>query len=127
MNYKIEENFNEALGKRLMLIRISKQMSQENLGAHIGVRAQQIHKYETGENRITPERLKLCSNYLDVSISYFYGEEDSRVNNNFDKSIINIAAEITELPRDVRQGVYTLSKIINRRYKREIEKRKKVA
>lgn len=37
MNDQQEQDFNQALGKRLMILRQSKQMSQEHLGVCIGV------------------------------------------------------------------------------------------
>tara|TARA_R110002095_G_scaffold142846_5_gene123713 strand:+ start:161 stop:364 length:204 start_codon:yes stop_codon:yes gene_type:complete len=59
INTKID--FNTALGKRLMLIRMSSKLSQSDLGKKIGVKAQQIHKYETGENRLSAESVQKCS------------------------------------------------------------------
>lgn len=128
MNDQQEQDFNQSLGKRLMILRQSKKMSQEHLGACIGVRGQQIYKYETGENRITPERLNLCATILGVPIGYFYGEgEGALYQKQYDKAVITMAAEITELPKDIRQGVYTLTRIINRRRKREAERASRVA
>jgi transcriptional regulator with XRE-family HTH domain len=123
-----DQDFNQSLGKRLMVLRQSKQMSQEYLGASIGVRGQQIYKYETGENRITPERLNICAKILGVPVGYFYGEVDNAPYQKiYDKAVISIAAEIIELPRDIRQGVYTLTRIINRRRKRDANKINRVA
>ncbi|NQZ14679.1 MAG: helix-turn-helix transcriptional regulator [Alphaproteobacteria bacterium] len=117
MNKK--EDFNMALGRRLMILRQSKQVSQEYLGSCIGVRGQQIHKYETGENKMTPERLMRCALILGVPVGYFYGESEVKnANQNYDKVVMNVAAEIIELPRDIRQGVYHLTKAINARIKK---------
>ncbi|MGH1377151.1 MAG: helix-turn-helix domain-containing protein [Alphaproteobacteria bacterium] len=44
-----------------MLIRMSSKLSQSDLGKKIGVKAQQIHKYETGENRLSAESVQKCS------------------------------------------------------------------
>jgi transcriptional regulator with XRE-family HTH domain len=109
-----EEAFNVALGKRLMLLRQANRLSQDMLGAYIGVRGQQVHKYETGENRITPEKLAACARLFGVSVGYFYGEEERGVLRGFDKTILTVAAEINELPPDIRQSVYTLSRQINK-------------
>jgi len=57
MNTRYEEEFNKALGFRLMTLRQSHKMSQEYLGAKLGVRYQQIQKYETGATRMPPERI----------------------------------------------------------------------
>lgn len=126
--FENEQEFNRELGKRLMTLRQTKQISQEQLGVYIGVRGQQIHKYETGENRITPQRLNICSKILGVPVSYFYGEEDCfGYAQTHDRAVINMAAEITELPKDIRQGIYVLTRIINKRRKRDEAKARKVA
>ena len=44
--------FNVKLGKKLSFLRQNRSLSQGELGDLLGVRAQQIHKYETGENRL---------------------------------------------------------------------------
>lgn len=53
-----ELDFNVTVGKRLMLIRLSANLSQGDLGERIKVSAQQVHKYETGENRLSAESIK---------------------------------------------------------------------
>lgn len=111
-----QEDFNMALGRRLMILRQSKQVSQEYLGSCIGVRGQQIHKYETGENKITPERLMRCAMILGAPVGYFYGEGESKIaNQNYDRAAMHAAAAFTQLPRDIRQGIYDLTKAINNR------------
>ncbi len=114
MNSIYEEEFNVALGKRLMLLRQSRKMSLDYLGARIGVCGQQIHKYESGENRLPPERLAACARIFGVPVNYFFGECGEAFERHFDKSVLNIAAEVNDLPPEVRQSIYTLSKVINR-------------
>ena len=109
-----EEEFYLALGKRLMLLRLSKKMSRAYLGARIGVRGQQILKYETGENKITPERLKLCAEIFGVSVSFLFGEEEFETPESIDRTVLTAAAELGELPPEIRQSVYALSRIINK-------------
>lgn len=38
----------------------------------LGISAQQLHKYEIGQNRITAARLYACAQALDVPVSSFY-------------------------------------------------------
>ena len=68
-------DFNVAVGKRLMLIRLSANLSQGELGERIDVSAQQIHKYETGENRLSAESIKQVSDVFAVPVNYFYGDD----------------------------------------------------
>ncbi len=47
-------------------------MSQEELGKHVGLTLQQIHRYETGRNRIAASRLWQFSLILGQPISWFF-------------------------------------------------------
>jgi transcriptional regulator with XRE-family HTH domain len=60
------------IGKRLRRRRRSLGLTQHDLGDKIGVRFQQVQKYECGANRITAGRLFALSKALSVSVAYFY-------------------------------------------------------
>lgn len=63
------------VGKKLRHRRWMLGMTQQSLGALIGVKFQQIQKYETGANRISASRLWEASRALDVPITYFFDAE----------------------------------------------------
>jgi transcriptional regulator with XRE-family HTH domain len=60
------------LGKRLRRRRRLLGLTQQQLAQSVGVRFQQIQKYECGANRISAARLWQLSQALEVPISYFY-------------------------------------------------------
>jgi transcriptional regulator with XRE-family HTH domain len=60
------------LGKRLRRRRRLLGLTQQQLAATVGVRFQQIQKYECGANRISAARLWRIAEALDVEIGYFY-------------------------------------------------------
>jgi transcriptional regulator with XRE-family HTH domain len=60
------------LGKRLRRRRRLLGLTQQQLASAVGVRFQQIQKYECGANRISAARLWELSEALEVNISYFY-------------------------------------------------------
>jgi transcriptional regulator with XRE-family HTH domain len=62
------------VGQRLRSLRLSRDLTQEELGELVGVSYQQIQKYETGTNRISASRLYLLACHLDVGPEYFFGE-----------------------------------------------------
>jgi transcriptional regulator with XRE-family HTH domain len=62
------------VGGRVRLRRTLLGMSQEKLGAAVGLTFQQIQKYERGTNRISASRLYEFSKILDVPVSYFFEE-----------------------------------------------------
>ena len=69
---KAPDEVDAHIGARLRLRRQAVGISQEQLGAALGLTFQQIQKYEKGLNRIGAGRLFRISEILDVDISYFY-------------------------------------------------------
>ena len=47
-------------------------MTQQELGSSVGIKFQQIQKYESGANRISASRLWDIAGALDVPVSYFF-------------------------------------------------------
>ena len=47
-------------------------MADEDLASQVGVRFQQIQKYECGANRITASRLYELAKAMNVSVQYFF-------------------------------------------------------
>jgi transcriptional regulator with XRE-family HTH domain len=64
------------VGARLRLRRNMLGLSQEKLGAAIGLTFQQVQKYERGANRIGASRLHELSRVLDVPIPFFFNDTD---------------------------------------------------
>jgi transcriptional regulator with XRE-family HTH domain len=60
------------LGKRLRRRRRLLGLTQQQLAGSVGVRFQQIQKYECGANRISAARLWSLSEALEVPVGYFY-------------------------------------------------------
>ena len=60
------------VGKRLRRRRRLLGMTQHELASQVGVRFQQIQKYERGANRISASRLFEISRALDVPITFFF-------------------------------------------------------
>tara|TARA_R100001015_G_C4594630_1_gene149891 strand:- start:169 stop:750 length:582 start_codon:yes stop_codon:yes gene_type:complete len=60
------------VGKRLRRRRRLLGMTQQDLANEVGVRFQQIQKYECGANRITASRLFDLANALTVNVNYFF-------------------------------------------------------
>lgn len=66
------------VGRRVRHRRWMVGMTQQQLGDIVGIKFQQIQKYETGMNRISASRLWDIAQALDVSISFFFeGFEDA--------------------------------------------------
>jgi transcriptional regulator with XRE-family HTH domain len=64
------------VGSRVRLRRLMRGMSQEQLGAALGLTFQQVQKYERGTNRIGASRLYHLGQVLDVPPAFFYDDMD---------------------------------------------------
>ena len=60
------------LGRRLRRRRRLLGLTQQQLAVQVGIRFQQIQKYECGANRISAARLWQLSEALEVPVGYFY-------------------------------------------------------
>ncbi|HSF96208.1 MAG TPA: helix-turn-helix transcriptional regulator, partial [Thermohalobaculum sp.] len=60
------------VGQRVRQRRWMVGMTQQQLGDTVGIKFQQIQKYETGANRISASRMWDIANALEVSVSFFF-------------------------------------------------------
>ena len=68
----MEQNFNNHLGKKLRMRRLSLGLTQTKVAQAINVTFQQIQKYEKGTNGVSSNRLMQLSQFLKVPIIYFF-------------------------------------------------------
>ena len=66
------DNLDEHLGKRLFQRRRFMGFTQQQLGEAVGVRFQQIQKYECGANKLSAARLWQIAKVLQISVDYFF-------------------------------------------------------
>ena len=60
------------VGRRVRMRRKMLAMSQEKLGAALGLTFQQVQKYENGTNRMGASRLQQMSDILQVPVEFFF-------------------------------------------------------
>ncbi len=65
-------NIDKAVGIRIKSRRKELKFSQTDLANRIGVKFQQVQKYESGSNRVAASRLWKVADALHVHISYFF-------------------------------------------------------
>jgi transcriptional regulator with XRE-family HTH domain len=63
----------QELGNLVRLRRQELSMTQQDLGAKLGLTFQQIQKYEKGTNRISASRLVQIAEIMRVPLMFFYG------------------------------------------------------
>lgn len=60
------------VGRRLRQRRWMLGLTQQQLGDRVGIKFQQIQKYETGQNRISASRLWALSQVCETPVGYFF-------------------------------------------------------
>lgn len=102
-------------------------MTQQQLGEKVGIKFQQIQKYETGINRISASRLWDIASVLDVPISYFFeglegGEEMSaeaeikgapKGDLLADKEALELVRSYYAIPEAQRRRLFDLARVLS--------------
>ena len=68
MKHSVDAHVGQRIRHRRWLVG----MTQQQLAEKVGIKFQQIQKYETGANRVSASRLWDIANTLDVPVAYFY-------------------------------------------------------
>jgi transcriptional regulator with XRE-family HTH domain len=63
------------IGRWVRVQRLSRGLSQRELGTHIGVSLHQVQKYEQGRNHIGSGRLERIAEVLGVPVAFFFMSE----------------------------------------------------
>lgn len=115
------------VGKRVRHRRWMVGMTQQQLGDIVGIKFQQIQKYETGMNRISASRLWDIAQALGVSISFFFeGFEDDEaafeaktasVENRgdllADKEALELVRSYYAIPEAQRRRLFDLARVLS--------------
>lgn len=107
------------VGSRLRLRRDLVGMTQKQLAEQVGVKFQQIQKYEAGNNRISASRMWDIAGVLGVPVSFFFdgmegqwpdtGEETGFV---ADNSAIELVRVYRGIPKMQRQKFLDLARML---------------
>jgi transcriptional regulator with XRE-family HTH domain len=116
------------VGKRVRHRRWMVGMTQQQLGDIVGIKFQQIQKYETGMNRISASRLWDIAQALGVSISFFFEgfEEDAATPDRrdttaegqrgdllADKEALELVRSYYAIPEAQRRRLFDLARVLS--------------
>lgn len=114
------------VGKRIRHRRWMVGMTQQQLGEVVGIKFQQIQKYETGMNRVSASRLWDIATALDVSISFFFeGLDDEVVSMEemmqpdqkgdllADKEALELVRSYYAIPEQQRRRLFDLARVLS--------------
>ncbi|MES2666940.1 MAG: helix-turn-helix transcriptional regulator [Pseudomonadota bacterium] len=109
------------VGKRIRHRRWMVGMTQQQLADKVGIKFQQIQKYETGMNRVSASRLWDVADALGVTISFFFeGLDDARegVGNAqtdmmADKEALELVRSYYSIPEAQRRRLFDLARVLS--------------
>lgn len=109
------------VGKRVRHRRWMVGMTQQQLADKVGIKFQQIQKYETGMNRISASRLWDISDALGVPISFFFEGLDQRnslleeIDGDIlaDKEALMLVRSYYAIPEAQRRRLFDLAKVLS--------------
>lgn len=112
------------VGKRVRHRRWMVGMTQQQLGEAVGIKFQQIQKYETGMNRVSASRLWDIAHAMDVQISFFFdgledeGAETTAKENPLgdllaDKEALELVRSYYAIPENQRRRLFDLARVLS--------------
>jgi transcriptional regulator with XRE-family HTH domain len=109
------------VGKRVRHRRWMIGMTQQQLADKVGIKFQQIQKYETGMNRVSASRLWDIADALGVSVSFFFegmsGEAQTQreVAGDIltDKEALALLRSYYAIPEAQRRRLFELAKVLS--------------
>ena len=110
------------VGKRIRHRRWLVGMTQQQLAESVGIKFQQIQKYETGANRVSASRLWDIADALEVPVAFFFeglSEEEakpaSRVPADImgDKEALDLVRSYYAIPEAQRRRLFELARVLS--------------
>lgn len=113
------------VGKRIRHRRWMKGTTQQQLAGQVGIKFQQIQKYETGMNRVSASRLWDIANVLDVPVSFFFeGMDAADIETHGqsadmpsdilgDKEALELLRSYYAIPENQRRRLFDLARVLS--------------
>ncbi|MEM9241542.1 MAG: helix-turn-helix transcriptional regulator [Pseudomonadota bacterium] len=113
------------VGKRIRHRRWLAGMTQQNLAESVGIKFQQIQKYETGANRVSASRLWDIADALDVNVGFFFEglDQEAQVEGQSgdgapadilsDKEALELIRSYYSIPENQRRRLFDLARVLS--------------
>lgn len=113
------------VGKRIRQRRWLTGMTQQKLAELVGIKFQQIQKYETGANRVSASRLWDIADALGVPVSFFFeGIKDDQAEGTApldglpadlmaDKEAMELVRSYYAIPENQRRRLFELARVLS--------------
>ncbi len=95
-------------------------MTQQQLGDKVGIKSQQIQKYETGANRISASRMWDIAATMEVLVSFFFEGIDGQAPDTgeargdilTDKEALELVRAYYAIPENQRRQLFDLARVL---------------
>ena len=111
------------VGKRIRHRRWVNGTTQQQLADQVGIKFQQIQKYETGMNRVSASRLWDIAHALGVDVAFFFeGLEGDALNTDgtgmpsdilSDKEALDLLRSYYAIPENQRRRLFDLARVLS--------------
>jgi len=112
------------VGKRIRHRRWMSGTTQQQLAENVGIKFQQIQKYETGMNRVSASRLWDIAKVLNVPVSFFFegldtqppadqGDGDMPGDILTDKEALELLRSYYAIPENQRRRLFDLARVLS--------------
>ena len=96
-------------------------MTQQQLGDQVGIKFQQIQKYETGTNRISASRMWDIAAVMEVPVSFFFEGLDGQAPDTgkargdilTDKEALELVRAYYSIPENQRRRLFDLARVLS--------------
>lgn len=121
MTHPVDEHVGKRIRQRRWLIGVT----QQQLAERVGIKFQQIQKYETGTNRVSASRLWDIADALDVPVTFFFdglpardrddaGQREDCVDTLFDdKEALDLVRSYYAIPENQRRRLFELARVLS--------------
>ena len=120
MTHPVDKHVGTKIRQRRWLVG----MTQQQLAAEVGIKFQQIQKYETGANRVSASRLWDISEAMDVSVNFFFegiehevaaagSSESVPADLMGDKEALDLVRSYYSIPENQRRRLFDLAQVLS--------------
>jgi transcriptional regulator with XRE-family HTH domain len=109
------------VGQRVRQRRWMMAMTQQQLGDDVGIKFQQIQKYETGANRVSASRLWDIAAKLEVPVAFFFEGLEGQMTDTgqgrgdilTDKEALDLVRTYYTIPETQRRRLFDLARVLS--------------
>lgn len=117
----MKHNVDVHVGKRIRHRRWMIGMTQQQLAEKVGIKFQQIQKYETGANRVSASRLWDIARAMETPVAFYFEglesapESASRIEGDIlgDREALQLVRAYYAMPEAQRRQIFELARVLS--------------